>query len=172
MASQEESAARFWAKLDKNGPVPAHRPELGPCWVWHGATQTKGYGRTWFRGVIWGTHRLAWFLTHGSVPDGDKQVCHHCDNPPCCNPTHHFAGTNQQNVDDMIRKGRYVVGNRPLGEAVHNARLTAADVVAIRQRYDGSRASALLLAAEFVVTPQNIMNIVTGRTWRHVEKAS
>jgi hypothetical protein len=25
---------RFWEKVDKNGPVPAHRPELGPCWVW------------------------------------------------------------------------------------------------------------------------------------------
>ena len=171
MASAEASAARFWSRIDKNGPVPAHRPELGPCWLWVGATQTKGYGRVWFRGIVWGTHRLAWFLTHGEVPE-DKQVCHHCDNPPCCRPSHHFLGTNQENVADMLRKGRYVVGNRPLGAAVHSARLTEANVVEIRRRYDGSRASVLQLAAAFSVTPQNIKSIVDGRTWRHVERAS
>lgn len=30
------------------------------------------------------------------------------DNPPCCNPAHWFAGTNQSNVDDRQAKGRGV----------------------------------------------------------------
>jgi hypothetical protein len=34
---------RFWKKVDKNGPVPAHRPELGPCWLWTGALVGRGY---------------------------------------------------------------------------------------------------------------------------------
>jgi hypothetical protein len=24
---------RFWDGVDKNGPVPPHRPELGNCWI-------------------------------------------------------------------------------------------------------------------------------------------
>src|SRR5687767_3489091 len=35
---------RFWAKVNKNGPIPEHRPDLGPCWLWTAAL-TKGYGQ-------------------------------------------------------------------------------------------------------------------------------
>src|SRR6478609_5365672 len=36
---------RFWKKVDKNGPIPAHRPELGPCWIWTGwICSGTGYG--------------------------------------------------------------------------------------------------------------------------------
>jgi len=48
MARLPESATledRFWAKVDKNGPVPAHRPELGPCWIWTAARFKRGYGK-------------------------------------------------------------------------------------------------------------------------------
>ena len=41
----ERVAARFWAKVNKDGPIPAHHPELGPCWIWTAATDPKGYGR-------------------------------------------------------------------------------------------------------------------------------
>lgn len=33
---------RFWAKVNKDGPIPEHRPELGPCWVWTGSL-SRGY---------------------------------------------------------------------------------------------------------------------------------
>jgi hypothetical protein len=25
---------RFWAKVNKDGPIPEHCSELGKCWVW------------------------------------------------------------------------------------------------------------------------------------------
>jgi hypothetical protein len=52
------------------------------------------------------SHRAAWKLTHGPIPDG-LQVLHRCDNPPCCNPAHLFLGTQQDNIADMHKKGRY-----------------------------------------------------------------
>ena len=76
------------------------------CLEWRGATTSKGYG------VIRGddgamyTHRLAWELANGPIPDG-LFILHHCDNPPCCNITHLFAGTNADNVADMIAKKRH-----------------------------------------------------------------
>lgn len=38
---------RFWAHVNKSGPVPGHRVELGPCWVWQGAPNDAGYGMFW-----------------------------------------------------------------------------------------------------------------------------
>jgi hypothetical protein len=36
---------RFWAKVDKNGPIPAYRPDLGPCWLWTASKRADGYGQ-------------------------------------------------------------------------------------------------------------------------------
>jgi hypothetical protein len=44
MPRHVDIARRFWSKVDKNGPVPPHRPELGQCWVWTGSVQPRGYG--------------------------------------------------------------------------------------------------------------------------------
>lgn len=158
--SHTEAATSFWARL----------PSGDGCWVWTGARQAKGYGRVWFRGRIWGTHRLAWFLTRGEI-HAALQVCHRCDNPPCCNPAHLFLGTNEENVADMMRKGRFNVGSRPRGADVHNARLTEADVLEIR-RLHAVTGELTPLARRFRVTRQNIYRIVTGRSWRHVKEAS
>jgi hypothetical protein len=74
------------------------------CLEWTGAT-LKGYGQIGDGQRVLYAHRVAYELAKGSVPDG-LLVCHHCDNPPCCEPTHLFVGTVQDNTDDMIAKGR------------------------------------------------------------------
>lgn len=35
---------RFWSKVDKNGPVPINRADLGSCWIWTRALTSAGYG--------------------------------------------------------------------------------------------------------------------------------
>lgn len=64
---------RFWAMVSKDGPVPAHRPELGPCWVWTGGKMNSGYGN-FCRGAAEGggyvgAHRFAYELLAEPIPD-------------------------------------------------------------------------------------------------------
>lgn len=65
-----------------------------------------GYGR--FKIGHWVkilAHRFAWMLRHGAIDDGVK-ILHRCDNPPCVNPDHLFAGSQRDNILDCYAKGR------------------------------------------------------------------
>lgn len=83
------------------------------CLEWTGRTCRDGYGLLAINHKPVRAHRLAWELANGPIPTG-MFVLHHCDNPPCCDAIdteHHlFLGTQQQNVDDMIAKGRMFNG--------------------------------------------------------------
>jgi hypothetical protein len=76
------------------------------CWPWTGQTVTGGYGRLGWQGRREIAHRVAWELFEGPIPEG-QWVLHHCDNPPCCNPLHLYAGTQRQNIHDAIARGRF-----------------------------------------------------------------
>jgi hypothetical protein len=95
---------RFWSKVNKDGPVPPHRPELGPCWVWTGATFDGGYGCLRVKNAGVGAHRLSWEMANGRAPTA--WVLHHCDNPCCVRPEHLYEGTRADNTRDMIERGR------------------------------------------------------------------
>jgi hypothetical protein len=77
---------RFWAKVDKHGPIPARRPDLGPCWVWT-AAKSKGYGRFSAGGRLVQAHRLSFMILAGPVADY-LELDHLCRNHACVNPAH------------------------------------------------------------------------------------
>lgn len=89
---------RFWAKVDVQGP--------NDCWPWKGKVNAAGYGYICTGGRKKSlTHRVSYKIANGSIPKG-LFICHHCDNPPCCNPLHLFAGNNSDNQRDALMKGR------------------------------------------------------------------
>lgn len=75
------------------------------CWLWMGSSLPKGYGRFYANGKMNYAHRFAYETWVGQIPDGHF-ICHHCDNPSCCNPDHLFAGTQKDNMRDCAEKGR------------------------------------------------------------------
>lgn len=95
--------ASFWGRL----PVCA----TGQCWEWMGPRHQRGYGLVRFRlqGGQWTTMtapRLAWILIYGEDVPAHLYACHHCDNPPCCNPSHLYLGTPLENTQDWRLRSR------------------------------------------------------------------
>lgn len=85
--------------MDKVEMIPFHE-----CWEWMGG-KTRGYGRIAVGLKTMTTHRFSYITHNGDVPKG-LHVLHSCDNPGCVNPKHLFLGTQKDNMDDMIKKGR------------------------------------------------------------------
>ena len=112
---------RFWNKVNKDGPTPDHRPELGPCWLWTGSKTRDGYGQISVDGETTCAHRISWILQNGEIPDG-KSVLHECDNPTCVR--HLFLGDQSDNMKDCARKGRCRT-SKLTREAVISIRLSA-----------------------------------------------
>lgn len=89
---------RFWAKVDKNGPLPKERPELGNCWVWTAATYPDGYGSFSVARKSRGAHRVAYEMAVGPVPVG-LVIDHLCRRPSCVRYTHLEAVPQLLNID-------------------------------------------------------------------------
>jgi len=148
-ALSERDLARFWAKVDRSGEH----------WLWTGSPNTDGYGV--FRiggrqGQDFKAHRIMWLLTYGDQPP--NCVLHRCDTPLCVTPACLFDGSRADNNADRDQKGRQARGERH-----GRAKLTEADVLAIRAR---SHEPQRVLATEFGVSRSRISRIVNYKEWR------
>jgi len=88
---------RFWEKVDKNGPIPAHRPSLGACWLWTAGKFSNGYGAFSCDGRQMRAHRFAFFLS-GRTFRAKEVTDHLCRQRSCVRASHLEAVTQSQNI--------------------------------------------------------------------------
>lgn len=131
------------------------------CWPWTGRAPDR-YGTISLGNQPTPTHRAAYLLCVGEIPDG-LFVCHSCDNPLCCNPRHLFLGTHQQNVDDCVAKKRHSHGERH-----PDALLSEDDVREILAAKGSPRGTGRRLAERFNIAPVTVSAIWARRIWKHV----
>lgn len=141
---------------------------LPDCWEWKGVTK-NGYGRFAVNGTQVYAHRLSYAYWHGVDP-GDLNVCHHCDNPPCTNPMHHFLGTHADNAADRTVKARSgSTRGRSLnrGEGMAAAKLKEPMILEIRALHSaGARQTDL--SSLYGVKPNTISDIINRKIWKHI----
>lgn len=173
---------RYWAKVDRSGGPNA-------CWPWTGSRDKDGYaGNFWDgtyvsngRGRYVRAARWAYARFVGPIP-ACMFVCHHCDNPPCMNPSHWFLGTAAENSADRDAKGRgggWKTSGDANGTRLHpdrlrrgehhtQVKLTEQQVRWIRERYAAGGIYQYELAKQYGVSQTLISAIVRRKIWQHI----
>ena len=158
------------------------------CWLWAACRDSGGYGGFQVDGRLLLSHRVAYELYVGPIPDG-LYVCHTCDVKPCVRPDHLWLGTHDANMADMASKGRAAKGDkngsriyperRPRGEQHYthlhpetvrgdkngNAKLSESGVLAIRAAVGMTQKQ---IAIQHGVDWTTIGDILRRKTWKHI----
>ncbi len=145
--------------LDKVLP----EPNTG-CWLFTGCWDKKNYGKIGGRfreGKLLTATRVSYEYFKGSF-DKNLFVLHKCDTPPCVNPDHLFLGTQFDNIQDCIRKGRFIVG-----EKHKNHTLSEKIVLDILSLFTAGHRQTEISKKTGVSRPM-VCRIIKGKSWAHV----
>jgi len=140
--------ALFWSKVNVGYQFE--------CWPWTGTKSERGYGVV--KNVR--AHRIAYRLINGTLDKSDV-VRHSCDNPPCCNPKHLLRGTQQDNSQDCLDRGRTARGERS-----GKWRLTNEQALEIKAY--SSSLSARELSRRYGVSTTTISHIRNGKRRKYL----
>ena len=158
-ATNEQKADRMRKTFDKyvirNGEY---------CWKWKGCITPGGYSAINVYRKKEQAHRVSWMIYKGEIPDG-MFVCHRCSNRECTNPEHLFIGTHQDNMKDMLNKGRKFIKS---GSKYNFAKLNEKKIIKIMKMIH-SRYSDRQISEQFNVTRPTITNIRNRKAWKHVD---
>lgn len=147
------------------------------CWIAKGHRMKSGYVIVYKGGERFYAHRLSYKMSFGEIPKG-IYVCHKCDNPPCYRPSHLFLGTQKDNLQDMVKKGRAAFGDRNgarthpdkhiKGEKHVNAKLNLNDVVNIRKYYSEKKFNIYELAKKYKVSAATISLTINKKRYANI----
>lgn len=129
------------------------------CWIWQAHVKETGYGQFTVDNKPARAHRVSYELYVGVIPEG-LDVLHRCDNRKCVNPDHLFLGTNDDNIQDKVRKGRQLKGSK-----VIHSKLIESQVIEIKALHKAGN-TARAIAKQYGVSERAIGKIVNGQSWK------
>lgn len=150
MAQRANTVEDFWKHVNKTDS----------CWEWQGNKDKIGYGKFKYKDNTL-AHRIS-ALLYGIDIKG-KCVCHTCDNPSCVNPKHLFAGTQKDNMRDMVKKNR-----ARQGLAHPKSKLNPTIVKQIRKEYVEGNISMKALGEKYNISEPTVFQVVRYKTWKHI----
>ena len=99
-ATSHTMEQRFWSKVEKTEG----------CWNWKPTLGNKNRGKFFFNGSLVFAYRVSYQIHTGKVPT--ISILHSCDNGHCVRPDHLREGTQKENSQDMISRGRCAMSNK------------------------------------------------------------
>ena len=157
----------FWNKVDCKDDVD--------CWEWTASKIHNGYGQKGWSGddgdkyKPWLAHRLSWMIAHRRFIPRGNVIMHMCDNPSCVNPSHLSLGTQLDNINDKVNKGRQACGDDVAiyGERHGHTQLTnnLVDAMAHSLRLGLTRKR---VAEKYGVKYGIVKRIASGTDWIHI----
>lgn len=136
------------------------------CWEWTGTRHNFGYGQFGVDGGTMGAHRYSYKLHNDGIPDG-AHICHKCNNPPCVNPDHLYAGSPKSNAQDAIEAGSFPhEGSTKSGEENRHSHINNDDVRKMRERYANSDVTYTELSDEYDISMGAVSRMIRGESYK------
>jgi len=148
----ENVLKRFWNKVEKKTDVE--------CWEWSASRNKYGYGRININKKVMKCHRLSFEIYYKRFISNGLCILHSCDNPKCVNPNHLSEGTHQDNMNDMINKGRHAKG-----EKITTSKLKENDIVEIRKLLKETNLTQKQIGKQFNIARSTISLIKSNKRW-------
>lgn len=148
------------SKLVRNNNLP--KINQNSCNEYIGTLDKDGYGQITYSGKGYKVHRVIYEKNYGKLKSNEV-VRHICDNRKCCEPMHLESGTQADNIQDMIKRGRKTIQR---GEQASRSKLTEEQAKEIK--YSDKNIKHVELAKKYNVTPTSISLIRRGKNWQHI----
>ncbi len=134
------------------------------CLIWPFGRDDYGYGMSKQNGKAERAHVTMCTYAHGPRPSDSHQAAHSCGNGKdgCVNPNHLRWATAKENGDDRVLHGTTV-----RGDAHFSARLSQADVIAIREM--GNKVSRKRIAQMYGISTSHAGAIQRRKFWAWLE---
>ena len=136
-------------------------PHLNGCWIWCGACSDR-YGQITYKHKKWLVHRLIFKIYYPKIYKEDLNICHKCDNTFCVNPEHLFIGTQFDNIQDCINKGRH---NQ---NGILNVMSTLTEEQVKEIRKNGYNKAGWKIARKYNISIGTVSNIINKVTYKDI----
>ena len=131
----------------------------GSCWICTSHAIDNGYPVISINGKKRKLSRYIFEKKHGPIKKGIV-IRHICDNPLCINPKHLIPGTQADNINDKVKRGRTTKGE--------DSPLTLLSNKKVKEMLKEANKSISYLSDKYGISHKTVSNILSGKSFKHL----